>query len=228
MTRLNHISARIRHWLRDEAGTALVEFSIVLTLFFLVFFAVIDFGRLMYSYVHAEKAAQLAVRIATVREAVCAGVPDTHERSDAAGNIQSGTTCEYNTGSGGAGATCKAASFSCGSITRTGTNMTYTALDTTHPTVQEIWNRIENLMPPGTDETVLNFRYDFDPALGFIGGPYTPIVTVEFDLPDFQFVSPVGGLMALARGQTGGAQAGDIAYPRFSVSLPAEDLNNGP
>ena len=72
----------------------------------------------------------------------------------------------------------------------------------------------------------LRFEYRFDQNLGFLGGPYTPMVTVEITPPDFQFTSPLGA-MALALGGAGGGLGTARPYGAFSVSLPAEDLANG-
>lgn len=218
--------------LRDESGAAMVEFAVVAALFFLLFFSVLDFGRLLYTVVHAEKAAQIASRIASTRAIAClpSGTPlPVNTRPAGALTVErSGTSCDVGTD------ICRSVSLSCGSIDRTGVAsfdgpaLIHSALDPNHPTVVEIWNTIEPFMPPGTDSSVLNFRYDYDPTLGFLGGPYTPMVTVEFDLPDFEFVAPIGGLVTLAAGGGTGGTNGDVAYPSFSVSLPAEDLTTGP
>jgi len=69
----------------------------------------------------------------------------------------------------------------------------------------------------------LRFEYRFDSRLGFLGGPYTPMVTVEITPPDFQFTSPLG---AMASALTGSASTlgSPTEYGEFSVSMPAEDL----
>ena len=229
MTRLRHILLRLR-FVRDETGAALVEFAVVVALFFLIFFALLDFGRLMYTIVQIEKASQIAARIASVRGPACGNLPASLTNTPASGTVvQSGTSCDQGTNY------CIARSFSCGSITRNGSDFPSGTIwshaptvDAANTTVAEIWSRIEVLLPPGTTVDALNFRYDYDQALGFVGGPYTPIVTVEFDLPEFEFVSPLGGLADFARGGTGAVQTGTIPLPDFSVSLPAEDLVNGP
>ncbi len=218
--------------LHDESGAAMVEFSLVAVLFFLLFFSVLDFGRLLYTAVHVEKAAQIAARIATTREMACLAsgtqLPVNLRPGGATTPARAGTSCDAGSD------ICGSASYSCGSIDRTGQasfdgpTLTHSALDPAHPTVTEIWDAIAPLMPPGTDASVLNFRYDYDPALGFLGGPYTPVVTVEFDLPDFEFVAPIGGLATAASGGGTGGTTGTIEYPTFSVSLPAEDLTTGP
>jgi Flp pilus assembly protein TadG len=223
---------RLINRMRDESGAAMVEFSFVAALFFLLFFSVLDFGRLLYTVVHVEKAAQIAARIATTREMAClasgTALPVNQRPTGALTVERAGTSCDAGSD------ICRSVSFSCGSIDRTGQasldgpTLTHTALNPLHPTVSEIWTAIEPLMPPGSDATVLNFRYDYDPSLGFLGGPYTPMVTVEFDLPDFEFVAPIAGLAAIAAGQGTGTATGTLEYPTFSVSLPAEDLTTGP
>jgi hypothetical protein len=96
----------------------------------------------------------------------------------------------------------------------------------TNATASEIWGRINPLLPYSASIDVLQFSYSFDPKLGFLGGPYTPMVTVELDLDDFQFVSPLAAL-ANAAGASGSTLPSSTSYSSFSVSLPAEDLAEG-
>ena len=93
-------------------------------------------------------------------------------------------------------------------------------------TADEIWARVQPLLPPDATIDNLRFEYRFDSNLGFLGGPYTPMVTVEITPPDFQFTSPLGA-MAVALGGAGGGLGTARPYGAFSVSLPAEDLANG-
>ena len=61
--------AHIRRWLSREDGGVLVEFSIVIALFLFIFFAMLDFGRLVYQTTLSEKATYIAARTAIVRPA---------------------------------------------------------------------------------------------------------------------------------------------------------------
>ncbi|MGR3344282.1 MAG: hypothetical protein ACU0DI_13865 [Paracoccaceae bacterium] len=97
----------------------------------------------------------------------------------------------------------------------------------TNATAAEIWARITPLMPAGTTIANLQFSYSFDPNLGFLGGPYTPMVTVDLNPPPFQFISPLGALASAAGAGNPGTLGSNIAYPTFSVSLPGEDLALG-
>lgn len=50
---------------KGEQGQALVEFALVLPLFFLLFFAVIEMGRVGHAYVSVSNAARTGVRVAS-------------------------------------------------------------------------------------------------------------------------------------------------------------------
>lgn len=198
---------RCRAFLQDQSGGVLVEFAIVVSLFMFLFAALLDFGRLSYSGVTAQSAAQIAARVAIVRPPACAGVPATHVRG-------ADVTPRFGTSCGSAVGVCEAvATVSCNGVS-------------TDPTATEIWTRISPLLPSGATINMLQFSYRFDPSLGFLGGPYTPIVTVELNLNDFQFASPLAAL-ANAAGATNSALPFSAAYSSFSVSLPAEDLASG-
>ncbi|MEX5729749.1 hypothetical protein Ga0609869_003102 [Rhodovulum iodosum] len=202
---------RLRHALLDTAGTTLVEFAIVLSLFLLLFLGLIDFGRMSFNWVMAQKATQMAARIATVRPPVCGGLPEFHSR----GTVPTGTTAP------GYGTFCRTASWVCadpGTFSCPGAS--------TNATAQEIWDRVAPLLPNTATVANLQFTYDFDSQLGFLGGPYTPMVTVELQNMQFDFVSPLGGLAQLA-GAGSSSLGSPISMPSFSASLPGEDLAAG-
>lgn len=203
--------AFLRRSLREESGAVLVEFAIVVSLFIFLFFSMLDFGRLISTVALAEKATYLAARTAIVRPAACLNVPDRH----AATTVPSGTEPPRF------GTSCRVGNYVCDPVAKISC-----AGDATNATALEVWNLIDGLLPVGTDISVLQFSYEFDPNLGFLGGPFTPMVTVELNLQDFQFVSPLGAL-ANAAGATGSTLGSPITYQTFSVSLPGEDLNSG-
>lgn len=207
---------------RSERGAALVEYAVTMALFFLLFFAIIDFGRLLYNWVMTEKATQMAVRIAAVRPAVCLGVPDTNLRG-------SGSTTEDRFGTG-----CDARDNMCAgeSVTVAPCALPDTITcpaASTAGTGGEIWCRIRDLLPPNSKPSNLRFAYSFDRDMNFLGGPYVPVVTVEVTGLTFEFVSPLLGLGNLAAGRdtSGPTTYGNIPFPSMSVSLPGEDLALG-
>ncbi|GKY88615.1 TadE/TadG family type IV pilus assembly protein [Sinisalibacter aestuarii] len=212
MTGRGHI---LRRFGRDEAGSTLVEYGLALALLLLITFAMIDFGRLAFHYVAAEKAVEAAARIAAVRPPACAGVPTIHRR----GPVDEGAVPpRFGTSCGAGAGIC----FDPGAITCTAV--------AGNPTADEVWAVIRGTLP--TDATISNvaFRYDYDAKLGFLGGPYVPVVTVQLQALDFTFVSPLSQLAALAVGgatDETDALGGTVPFPALSASLPGEDLAQG-
>ena len=96
----------------------------------------------------------------------------------------------------------------------------------TNTTAQEIFTAIRPLVPAGTTIGQMQYSYAFDPNLGFLGGPYVPMVTVEFTGVNFTFVSQLGAFVTALTGQTSTLGTA-IRMPGMSVSLPGEDLALG-
>lgn len=198
-----------RRFVRNDDGATLVEFGIVLALFLLLFFGLIDFGRMAFHYVTAEKAMQVAARVAAVRPAACAGVPETHIRGTTTTPPQYGTNC-------GAGLNICA---NVGTVTCSG--------NAANATAAEIWTIVQGTLPNDALIANLSFSYANDPNLGFLGGPYVPVVTVALQNLNFRFVSPLGQLVTLSGGTAPGNLPMSLAFPDLSVSLPGEDLALG-
>lgn len=201
---------------KDERGTTLVELAMVLPLFLLLFFALIDFGRLSYHWIGAEKATGIAARIATVRPPACAGVPDTYVRGSNT-SARFGTNCNA-----GANVCSIPAQVACDGSAG-------------NATANEIWARISPLLPNDAEIEDLRFSYTPDgdmgdgisEQIGFLGGPYVPTVTVELTDLTFKFATPLSGLANMASGVPGSTLSNDIAIPTMSVSIPGEDLAGG-
>lgn len=195
-----------------ESGAVLLELALVTPLFLFIFFGLIDFGRLGFSIVMGEKATQMAARIATVRPAVCMGVPLTHSR----GIVPNGTEPPRF------GTSCSAAPSVCSNAG------TYSCVGTAgNPTADEIWASVSTLSPTNSAISNLQFTYIYDSNLGFLGGPYTPIVAVEFTDLTFEFISPLAA-MAANLGVLGAESLGaSFSFPALNVSLPGEDLAQG-
>ena len=56
----------MRKLLHDRSGSSAAEFGIVLPLLLMFLFGIIDAGRFMWTYNHAEKATQMGARMAVV------------------------------------------------------------------------------------------------------------------------------------------------------------------
>lgn len=197
---------------RREDGASLVEFALVVPLFLLLAFGVLDFGRLGFSYVMAQKATERAVREVVVRTPVCDGLPLVNLRGDtseALGEMRYGTSCQANSllCSNPGAVTCDAASGSA--------------------TGADIFAQVEALLPTNAGPEHLHFTYAFDENLGFLGGPYTPLVTVELRDLDFEFVTPIGALANLLTANNDGEIGQSFGFPSMSTSLPGEVLLDG-
>lgn len=225
--RARSITTALRACLRREEGASTVELAFVLPLFLLLFLGLVDFGRLAFHHVAAEKAVQVAARLAAVRPAACSGIPTTNGRGDYtdASGPRFGTNCGFASG------VCQDPSIApCSALAPIGADAQATA--------NEIWNAVQFAIP--TDATAdfdrgnLLFSYDFDPQMNFLGGPYVPMVTVTIDDLPFRFVSPLGALASLV---IGGANDETTAlttattnfkiFSDFSATLPGEDLASG-
>ena len=211
------IRFRLQGLVRDESGTTLVELAIVLPVFLLLFFGLIDFGRMGAEYVMADKATQLAARLAAVRPAACAGVPNANLRGAVPINTvppRFGTNC-----SAGATICTNPGTITCaGDINPANPNNT---------TDIEVWTAVSALLPTTATPANLRFSYAYDPNMGFLGGPYVPVVTVEIQNLNFQFATPLSGLAALAGAGGAPTPGPTLPFPPMSVSLPAEDLAQG-
>lgn len=206
MTFMIRISRRITSLWRREDGATLTEFALAVPLFLLLFFGLIDFGRMLFHWVVAERALYEAARVAAVRPPVCTGVPLIHTQGPS--NPRFGTLC----------------SGAAGNCTNAGTQTCPGGAD---PTTTEIWGLMSSKLPIGTTAANLQFSYSFDPNLGFVGGPYTPMVTVELTNVNFQFIAPIAGLVTLMGGSSPVPSNWTLPMTGLSVSLPGEDLALG-
>lgn len=198
----------LRRFGGDESGATLIEFAVVVLLFLFLLFSIIDFGRLAHTWSAAQKATQVAARIAAVRPPVCAGVPTLNIRGAAGGAASYGTLCRA-----GAGVCLDPGPASCNG-------------QAANATTAEIFAQIRPLLPAGATEGNLRFTYRFDPNLGFLGGPYVPMVTVDLDGLEFVFVTNLGRLISPITGQQT-SLGSSISLPRMSISVPGEDLALG-
>ena len=198
-----------RSYLRDEAGSILVEFAIVLPLFLALLFAVIDFGQIYLRWILAEKATHIAARLAVVRPPICSGVPTFNDRT--AGIPK---TSPFGT-------SCTASAFDLcadpGDFTCTGSAAVGDSFD-------DIFDIVGPFLPPTVQPSNIRFTYSFA-DLGFLGGPYVPLVSIELigeiEVP---FITPLGPLLQAFYGGNG---LDDPAMPSMRATLPAEDLIEG-
>jgi len=188
--------------LRSERAASAAEFALVLPLFLLLLFGIVDSGRFMWEYNQAEKATQMGVRYAVVTDPVLNGLY-TYSFSISGGIPQGSAvpTTSFDT------ATCDNSTCSCspggGFCTATSRNATaFTNLVT----------RMSYMYPQIAASNV-QIQYK-NVGLGFAGDPdgpdVSPLVTVS--LTGLQF-HPITCLVF----------ACSIDMPDFRAGLTLED-----
>ena len=192
----------------DEGGGPLAEFALVIGFLFMVGIFVFEITRFFTQLAMAEYATHQAARRAVVRPPVCAGVPAINERAPNPGNnpARFGTLCS----AGGQCATpviavCPGAAG--------------------NPVVDEIFGVVRPLLPNGAAPGNLEFTYE-PSGLGFLGGPYVPIVSVRLRDLDHDFIMPLGAFFAPWSGGAGGGNR-SVPLPPLTATMPGEDLNLG-
>lgn len=212
----------LRRFRDCESGAGLVEYAMVVLLFLFLLFAIIDFGRLGNATVSANKATQIAARLAAVQPPACLPANfnlDTlrYQRGADSSAYQFGTMCRHRETDNIPLEICAPP-----------VDAILTCLGSAaNPTAAQVFAAVRPLLPPNAAIENLRFTYSFDPNLGFLGGPYVPMVTVEITDVNFSFVSPLGQIAGALTGipSTLGA---DITLPAISVSLPGEALGPTP
>ncbi len=187
----------------------LVEFAVVLPLFLILLLSVIDFGQIYLRWILAEKATHLAARLAVVRPPICAGVPTINDRSAGIPKISP------------FGTSCTDSFFQLcadpGDVVCTGGAAVGDGFD-------DIFGAVGGLLPPAVEADNIRFTYSFA-DLGFLGGPYVPLVSVDLvgDI-EVPFITPLGPLLQAFYGGNG---LDNPSLPSMRATLPAEDLIEG-
>lgn len=194
----------------EDSGASLVEFALVIALVLVFFFAILDFGRIGFAFVAGQKAVQNAARLAVVSPPVCTGVPTEHTLYNLALVVEFGTACSDATNP------CEPPLA----------QRVQTCTSATNATAVAIHNAVRPLLPPSVGVNGLRYTYSYDRNLGFLGGPYTPMVTVEMPAARLTMISPLGPLLQLVGGVTGSQlfTGGEFRLPPISVSMPGESL----
>jgi hypothetical protein len=197
----------IRRLLGDERGGPLAEFALVIGLLFVFAIFAFEISRFFMRAAMAEYAAHLAVRVASVRPAVCPGLPEFNERA-ADSTARFGMMCSDPS------APCVVpATLTCAGAAG-------------NPVVDEIFGIVQPLLPNGATPANLQFQYEAT-NLGFLGGPYVPMTTVRLQNLQHQFILPLGQLFAPWGDGGGGGGDGTIPLGPMTATMPGEDLNTG-
>ena len=188
-----------RNLLRRNEGISSIEFAIVVSVFFLFVFGIIDFSRALWEWNSAAKATHMGVRFAVVSDPVTDAV-DYDGIANGYGNGETIPILDFN---GGNPVTCTRPAgvtlCSLGSVD----DAAFLAIVAR---MKGTYDRIE------PQHVIVEYRHI---GLGFSGNPYgsdiIPSVTVRLQLPDFEFVTPgLSGVFTIGR-------------PEFQTTFTAED-----
>jgi hypothetical protein len=177
-----------RHSNKEE-GQAALEFALVLPLFLLLIFAIIDFGWLFYNYINVENSARNAARIACVEYSDCA--VDADGQSEGIKTLTYQDLLDYNDVKGSA------------SYNATFSNDQYNIIsDDEYDILNTVIDTVGNVLPESSYSTVsvmVHYTYDdkynqgtnqdgFDPTSRYKGD-----VVIEVNC-DMKVLTPVLGV----------------------------------
>jgi len=193
---------RIRSLLRDEAGTSLVETTLVFPMVLILTFGLVEGGHAFWEYHTAEKATAIGARYIATRGPLVATLSDGNHDCFVTNpsSIAIGTSCADPGIPAGSAITCAVGSSGCDATVRAA-----------------MLTQMQAVAPFITDTNVqVVFRQS---KMGFIGrGKAIPTVTVQTTGLTYSWVA-MGAL-------TGGAAS--FTMPSFATTLTAEDLQEGP
>lgn len=182
--------------LRKDDGSVLVEYTIIAMLLFATTFAVIDIGYALWQWNSAEKATQLAARLAVVSSPVATGL-ETYDCSSAANSA--GDPC---TAQGFGLVVCDGATPAC-----TGGYSFFGAeADRILAKVQLVNSRVQ----------LANLVFEYEDLELAFAGRGSPVASVTARLVDMEFEFFFLGAFITT---------GPIAMPDFRATLSTEDLD---
>ncbi|SKB88045.1 TadE/TadG family type IV pilus assembly protein [Sphingopyxis flava] len=186
---------------RDARGASAAEFALILPIFLLFFFGLIDAGRFLYEVNRGEKATQIGARMAVVTDPIAQSLMGASYVGASVG----GSTLSQ-------GDRIPAAAFGslvCNQTSCTGTEP-HPGTTQNDAAFQNLLSRMQQIMPAiEADNLVIEYRGS---GLGYAGNPngmdISPLVTVRLTGMNFSPILLFGG---------------NIDLPDFSYTLTMED-----
>jgi TadE-like protein len=175
----------------DQSASTAAEFGMVLPVAILFLFGTIDVGRMMWAVNRAEKATQMAVRLAVVTAPVPSGMA-AYDFDGDAGLVDGDTVPVTAYGTMTCGTTTHVGAVTC---TCVGSCPWGTAVDVGTPSFTAIYNRAKAFLPEVKRQ---NVKVDYSPSgLGYAGDPtgpdIAPVITVRLTGLSFNPLVLFGG-----------------------------------
>ncbi len=206
---------------RDDRGATMVEFSIIMGAFFVVFFGLIEFSLALYQWNSATKAVQLGARLAAVSSPVWQEL--TEMSLVASGEVIGGTMTPYTTTCDGSSGACSCSGARCSEASG-GPTYDLAAMnvivygregDTSCGNVGDggLLGMCDVFAPIGPANVTVKYE---NSGLGFVGHPAgaVPTITVTVTGMSYQFIF-LSGFMDF----------GITSMPDFSETMTGEDMN---
>lgn len=199
-----------------QSGSSAAEFALVLPLFLIFLFGIIDTGRFMWEYNKAEKATQVGARVAIVTNVLSSGLRDEEYAGQTVDGAQIAAGGRIPAGALGTikctEATCICESSPCPSNlgtldTATFTNVLVARMKQIDPTITSA--NVEVRYSGSGMGFAGNTSSGSGTSSGAAGMEISPLVTVT--LKNLEF-TPITSLLFAT-----------FAMPDFSTTLPAED-----
>jgi len=187
----------INQFLKDRTGTTSVEFTLVALVFFLIFFGIIDIGRMMYAWNGAAKATHWGTRFAIVSDPVARGLANFDCLVAAGGN---GEPCPLNAVNPNPVVCNSSGCNGYGPFDGAAFNAIVRQMRAIDDTIQAA-------------DIVVEYRHiGISMAGNPVGPDITPAVTIRLQNTTFNFITP--GLSGIA----------SVTMPEFTTTMTAEDL----
>lgn len=191
-----------KKFLKNVDGAALVEFTLIMPILFLITFSVVEFSLVYNKFNSAQKATQLGARVAATR-LVLEGVTDCGVTT----NEPAGTDCINVAGSSGWSVSCTGAG---------GGGCNATGMAAVLSTIQVYYPEVE------ANDVQIEFE---GTGLGFVGrGRPVPAITVSINNITYDYIV-VGNLLRVLDPSSTFAQTLNIASAKTTII--GEDIGEG-
>jgi hypothetical protein len=215
--RSNQLAGR---FLRDIAGSVLVEYAVVFPLFMLVTLGTVDVTYMLYEWALANKATYVGARVAVVSNPVAQNITEDRLLYDASQLKQMGQYCfDLATGTGNGNCPPPSVKVDCTSSACTPDTFGFDSSAFTNVNGTGIFDRMKVIFPSlQPDNVTISYQLN---GSGYVGRPrglpMNVTVSVQNVTHQFYFIAAIMRFF-------GGRFASTPALPAFATTLTSEDM----